>query len=193
MLARRRNAEVCLAPDNQVLSVVAPISLRCAAMSKLTPCGACASFLPPAASVCPTCGHSAKRVSRLPKAVRGLLAVGGGGLLSVTLSACYGAPCAGSSCGTTCDPYAADPLGDGIDQNCDGVDGYADAGTGDGGAVTDGGSNTGDDAGASADGGATDAGATDAGASDAGSADDGGTTDDAGASDAGAAADAAAP
>jgi hypothetical protein len=96
--------------------------------------------------------------------VKALLGIAGGGLLSVTLSACYGAPCTGGACEprdagpdpmTCVDPAedldgdgycldydcdesdvdinadAVDPVGDMLDQNCDGVDGYlsdADAG-----------------------------------------------------------------
>ncbi len=169
-------------------------------MTKLTACSTCGSFLPPYASACPSCARLAPR-TRLPAAVRGLLAIGGGGLLSVTLSACYGAPCAGggSSCYNDfcsdssadtdgdgycleydCDEtradvheYAQDSAGDGVDQNCDGVDGVAgtDAGS----------SDAGSDAGTSSDGGASDGGAGDGGASS-----EGGASSDAAVSDAGA-------
>jgi hypothetical protein len=86
--------------------------------------------------------------------VNGLLALAGGGVMAVTLMACYGAPsgegyfvCTNGQTtddkdhdGYTCDdcdddnanihPNALDLLGDGIDQNCDGVDGEADADAG---------------------------------------------------------------
>ncbi|MGE0789452.1 MAG: hypothetical protein AB7S26_27505 [Sandaracinaceae bacterium] len=84
----------------------------------------------------------------MPAPLRGLLAVGAGGLLAMTLSACYGAgidptfdagpPCTDNdrdgycAIDMDCDdddfdihPFASDPLGDGVDQNCDGVDGDA--------------------------------------------------------------------
>jgi hypothetical protein len=125
--------------------------------TKLIACSECSSFLPAGARACPNCGFESRSlIARLPGPVRGLLLVGGGGLMSVTLSACYGAPCAG----TVCDPYDAGPVtcedsaqdtdldgyclahdcdetdpnrhegaldtaGDGIDQNCDSVDGVA--------------------------------------------------------------------
>ena len=136
--------------------------------TKLATCPCCRSFLPPDATACAHCARPVARkpsvLARVPAPLRGLLAIGGGGLLSITLSACYGAPCTGTACtpilpdaGTTCvdptedadgDGYcldydcdetnpdhhadADDPLGDMLDQNCDGVDGYfvpgADAG-----------------------------------------------------------------
>ena len=128
-------------------------------MTKLASC-ACGSFLPLASTSCPHCAARVGPVqigsffASLPGPVRAAAAVVGGGLLSVTLSACYGSPCAGGSCepidsgpdycaddsmDTDGDGYcleydcdetdvaihelASDPDGDGIDQNCDGVDG----------------------------------------------------------------------
>ncbi len=117
-------------------------------MSKLTACSECSGFLPPAASACPHCGGRVARSTPLPKPLRAALAIGAGGLLAMTLSACYGGGVdfprdSGPMCTDNdgdgycvidgdCDdanfdihPFAADPLGDGIDQNCDMVDGVA--------------------------------------------------------------------
>lgn len=107
---------------------------------QLSACPSCTGFLPPSAASCPHCGADAKAAE--PRAVgslvRGLVAVASGGAMAVTLMACYGLPpceddadndgyCLQDDCDDT-DPtinnYADDPLGDGIDQNCDGVDGY---------------------------------------------------------------------
>lgn len=84
----------------------------------------------------------------MPSIVRGLLALGGGGLLSVTLSACYGAPCAGG--GDRC----YEPPDSGQQPDTD----------------------AGSDAGWAFDAGSTDAGSTDAGSTDAGSSDGGSVT-----------------
>ena len=113
-------------------------------MSKLTSCNACSGFLPPSASSCPHCGETlVVRPRPMPKALRGMLAIGAGGLLAMTLSACYGGgvgpePCFDGDGDGYCisdgdcndsdfniRPFADDPEGDGVDQNCDGVDGIA--------------------------------------------------------------------
>lgn len=117
-------------------------------MSKLSSCSECSGFLPPQASACPNCGQAVvARPKPMPKPLRGVLALGAGGLLAMTLSACYGGgvyyedagpPCTDNDgdgyCVSDgdCDdtdfevrPFAPDPLGDMIDQNCDGVDGTA--------------------------------------------------------------------
>lgn len=115
-------------------------------------CPCCESFVP--GHICPECGHA------LPKKtgfVRKLMNVAATGAAAVTLAACYGVPidpidpdggmycddpasdldgdgycgewdCDESSASTNA--FAFDELGDGEDQNCDGVDGYAgDAGS----------------------------------------------------------------
>lgn len=117
-------------------------------MSKLTSCPHCDGFLPHGAAACPLCGATVK--SPLSKPLRGVLALGAGSLLAMTLSACYGAPiddigspyCPDPTtdidgdgyCGSTYDCNESDPTvnfgavdteGDGVDSNCDGVDGYA--------------------------------------------------------------------
>jgi hypothetical protein len=122
-------------------------------MAKLTPCPSCGSFLPLNASACAHCDRGL--IARMPLPLKGLMAVGAGGLLSMTLSACYGVvvdpydsgiPSDGGTCDDITldldgDGYcgdldcneneadtnagADDPLGDSIDQNCDGVDGIA--------------------------------------------------------------------
>lgn len=113
-------------------------------MSKLTSCNECSGFLPPSASTCPHCGETVvARPKPLPKPLRGMLAIGAGGLLAMTLSACYGGGVGPEPCfdgdgdgycvsDGDCDdsdfdirPFAPDPEGDGVDQNCDGVDGEA--------------------------------------------------------------------
>ncbi|MCB9593084.1 MAG: putative metal-binding motif-containing protein [Sandaracinaceae bacterium] len=118
-------------------------------MSKLRSCSVCAAFLPEGASECPVCEAPARSILS-SKPLRGLFAAGAGSLLAMTLSACYGAPidpysnpwcpdpatdldgdnyCSAAYDCNESDPSvhvgASDALGDGIDQNCDGVDGYA--------------------------------------------------------------------
>ena len=119
-------------------------------MSKLNACSGCSSFLPTGASACPACGAAVPATLGL-KVLRGLAATGAGSLLAMTLSACYGAPigpeynpwCSDSASDLDRDGYcgvydcnesdssvnagASDPVGDGIDQNCDGVDGTLEA------------------------------------------------------------------
>lgn len=152
-------------------------------MTQLNLCTACAGFIPHEATSCPHCDTpaavppAARTSSRmLSRLVRGAVMLTSSSAFAITLMACYGAPpCEGSEdadgdgypnndCVETVDcddddaaiyPGADDPEGDGIDQNCDGIDGIAsDGGVGDGGTSDDG------DAGAlDADGGALDAGA----------------------------------
>lgn len=115
-------------------------------MTKLPPCRACGAFVPHRAEDCPCCG--AARAPSLPGWLRALATVGAGGALAVTLSACYGGPCGGAGCYETtpepcedadgdgycgaqdCDdadaaihPGTRDPEGDGVDQDCNAVDG----------------------------------------------------------------------
>jgi hypothetical protein len=160
-----------------------------AAMNKLSPCPHCASFLPLGVGACPGCQRSVRRSRRLPAPMRALLAVGGGGLLSVTLSACYGGPCAGPG-GSCYEPYDSGPArctdfsqdldGDGycLDQDCDETNANVHSGAscpaGDAG-LTDGGSTS--------DAGSMDDAGTDGGLStdDGGLTTDGGSTTDAGA------------
>lgn len=185
-------------------------------MNTLLRCRHCPSFVPASASACPNCLElnvsqrvraTGPALARIPGPLRSLLAIGGGGLLSMTLSACYGGGCVDGYCFEDCSNpeldtdhdyyclesdcdetnaaihrYASDELGDGVDQNCDGADGIApppDAGGqgGDGGNA---------DGGAATDAAATDAAATDAAAiEDAGTSTDGGLGIDGGSSDGG--------
>lgn len=116
----------------------------------LTSCDSCAGFLPPTASACPHCGAAVAA----PATGRGLggklLAAAGSGMVALTLMACYGGGpddycydddddgyystqgCGDAGVVVDCDdnnadihPGAEDPADDGIDQNCDGVDGVA--------------------------------------------------------------------
>ncbi|AUX19669.1 hypothetical protein SOCEGT47_001210 [Sorangium cellulosum] len=128
-------------------------------MLTLGACPCCDGFLPPGASACPHCGEAAA-AERVPCAqarhgvASRLLATASGGLMAVTLMACYGAPpcdapatdrdgdgyqatCEGFGPEEDCDdddpnvhPGAADASGDGIDQDCSGDD--APPGTGGG-------------------------------------------------------------
>lgn len=132
-------------------------------MSAFLDCISCSGFVPHDTAVCPHCGEAvAKKSPRRPAARGGLfgkvLTAAAGGLMSLTLMACYGIAynCdeqppdddgdgwdteSGYGCGDShpepdCDdtdatiyPGAPDSLGDNIDQNCDGVDGVVD-GTG---------------------------------------------------------------
>ncbi|MRG92391.1 putative metal-binding motif-containing protein [Polyangium spumosum] len=126
----------------------------------LKSCVSCEGFVPGSASSCPHCG-AAVATSGAPSALAGLgkslAALATGGAMAVTLMACYGLPPCESSVdadgdgvpacndygNSDCDdtnrdihPGAEDPKGDGIDQNCDGVDGKAwdEPDAGDGGA-----------------------------------------------------------
>lgn len=109
-------------------------------------CSACPGLVPARASRCPNCGAHASRPSA---GMRAITALFGGGAIAMTLMACYGLPPCDASEDTDkdgvfpgycyagdpridCDdsdatihPCAADPEGDGIDQNCDGSDGLA--------------------------------------------------------------------
>jgi len=114
-------------------------------MQRLVACADCGGFLAPRGGRCPHCGARSERLLRLAAAIA---AATGGGLIAMTLMACYGGPpcgpaddadrdgypgsfCSGPNprdCNDTdpsIHPGAADPFGDGIDQNCDGVDGIA--------------------------------------------------------------------
>lgn len=140
-------------------------------MSALLDCGSCAGFLPPGADCCPHCGVVAAPQAGARATSKGLLGTiataAAGGLMSLTLMACYGVgyvPCEDTvdadqdgyytseqqNCdidsGRDCDdanpdihPGAEDPLGDDIDQNCDGQDGGTGGGGGTGGTVGSGG------------------------------------------------------
>ncbi len=112
----------------------------------LVSCSHCTGFVPANITTCPHCGTQSLDVkpnSKLGSLVAGVAAAATGGVVAVTLMACYGAPYVDndgdgyeatySDCNdadATIHPDAPDPAGDGIDQNCDGVDGInPDAGT----------------------------------------------------------------
>lgn len=107
-------------------------------------CRTCAGFLPRSATSCPNCGLAVPR----NRDRRGLAVAAMASVTLVTLAACYGAPecvdrrdadkdgsfaCADNPrMSEDCDdqdaarrPGFPDPEGDGIDQNCDGVDGLS--------------------------------------------------------------------
>jgi hypothetical protein len=112
----------------------------------LLTCTSCEGFVPKNAAACPHCGTESLDVqttSKLSGLVKGLATAATGGLVAVTLMACYGGPGVENSdfdgdgfgrfqdCNdndASINPGANDPLGDGIDQNCDGVDGVTDGG-----------------------------------------------------------------
>jgi hypothetical protein len=142
-------------------------------MEMFLDCASCAGFIPHAADACPHCGKAVSRKKKAKAAGKtGLLAtaatVATGGLMSITLMACYGIAytCEGpdadgdgykseSSVGECFEdldcndsdasiyPGAEDSLGDDIDQNCDGVDGNAEGSGGAGGGGTGGGGGAG--------------------------------------------------
>ncbi|MEZ4313116.1 MAG: putative metal-binding motif-containing protein [Polyangiaceae bacterium] len=130
-------------------------------MANFLDCASCAGFIPHDASSCPHCGETvARKAAPAAKGRAGLVGTiataAAGGLMSLTLMACYGIAytCENqvdkdgdgffTSTDPNCDipsfeldcndddanihPDAPDTVGDGVDQNCDGVDG--DAGTG---------------------------------------------------------------
>ena len=123
-------------------------------MSELKSCRACQGFIPNKASRCPHCSARVALVQSdlFVRLAKKALAISSGGAMAMTLMACYGAPpgqdsddadgdgyyggfCADVEDGEPdCDdtnadihPGADDPLGDDIDQNCDGADGIAPA------------------------------------------------------------------
>jgi hypothetical protein len=114
----------------------------------LLSCSHCAGFVPPNLTACPHCDAKlldVKANSKFGSMVKTVTAAATGGLVAVTLMACYGGPPSEfddndvdgfgfDDCNdfdATINPGASDPLGDGIDQNCDGVDGLAfDGGSG---------------------------------------------------------------
>lgn len=59
-------------------------------MARLGSCGACGGFVPEGAKACPNCGAGVS--SSRSALVAGLLALAGGGVMAVTLAACYGPP-----------------------------------------------------------------------------------------------------
>ncbi|WP_437534458.1 putative metal-binding motif-containing protein [Sorangium sp. So ce726] len=86
-------------------------------MLTLGACPCCDGFVPPGASACPHCGATptAERVScaQARHGIAGrLLAVASGGMMAVTLMACYGMP--------PCDEPATDSDGDGYQATCEG-------------------------------------------------------------------------
>ncbi|MBK8254078.1 MAG: putative metal-binding motif-containing protein [Polyangiaceae bacterium] len=130
-------------------------------MEQFLDCGSCQGFVPHDADTCPHCGNSVVAPAPQKQSRKGLLGamatVATGGLMSITLMACYGIAytCDGgvdkdgdgfyltndANCESDCNdndpnihPFADDPLGDGIDQNCDGQDGGGGGGSGGGGA-----------------------------------------------------------
>lgn len=110
-------------------------------MANLRTCGGCDGLVPATRAVCP---HCERPVGRLGRAARRVAQAAGAGALLATLMACYGGPpkcepgtdkdgdraCTKGPRALDCNdddpnirPWAEDPAGDGIDQNCDGVDG----------------------------------------------------------------------
>ncbi len=87
---------------------------------RLSRCPACPAFLPPGTSRCPACAVT------LPRWVVRAAAALGASAVAMTLSACYGAPCAGGACyepsyPTGCEDPRADLDGDGYcgEADCD--------------------------------------------------------------------------
>lgn len=139
-------------------------------------CVSCAGFIPSAASACPHCGQAVSRkaqptprkrrkgakAARRPGLLGAVATAAAGGLMSLTLMACYGVAyvcdgpdndgdgyvgngdpsCSNLDCNDNdpnIHPGADDPLGDGIDQDCDGQDGMGVGGGGAGGTSNTGG------------------------------------------------------
>jgi hypothetical protein len=130
-------------------------------MSVLLDCGSCSGFVPPSARQCPHCGEAIAQKAASRSLVKGgvfgtIATAATGGLMSLTLMACYGVPItcddqtdadgdgysasSDPSCNVDCDdsnadihPDAEETEGDGVDSNCDGSDGTAGGGPGGGG------------------------------------------------------------
>jgi hypothetical protein len=116
-------------------------------MTTLATCPTCAGFIPPAAALCPHCGAACAAAPPAASLGSKLLAAASTGVMAITLMACYGGgpdpecvdkdgdgafTCFAGGENDDCDdnnaaiyPGAPDPADDGIDQNCDGVDGPA--------------------------------------------------------------------
>lgn len=113
-------------------------------------CSACSSFVPAKEAACPACGAKFAR-SATTKVVSGVLALAGGSVFAMTLTACYGAIaepiyddtgtrgdtpactdedldsyCTPDDCDDTdaaVNPGATDTAGDEVDSDCGGTDG----------------------------------------------------------------------
>ncbi len=121
---------------------------------RLLSCPACAGFVPGGRASCPHCDAAmASGSSWTVRLARRLASMIGGGAFAITLMACYGAMprhgeyADGRDCQSDADqdgscapqdcndgdplvfPGTQDPDLDGIDQNCDGVDGWRDPAT----------------------------------------------------------------
>jgi hypothetical protein len=116
-------------------------------MGNLATCVTCGGLVPPRRATCPHCDRP---IGRAVRAARRLAMAAGGGAMLMTLMACYGGPprcepgtdldgdraCTKGPRALDCDdhdptirPWAEDKDGDGVDQNCDGVDGMKPSGT----------------------------------------------------------------
>ena len=73
---------------------------------KLAICPTCTGFLPPSVA-CPHCQASAPKPSRALRLLKKTLMVAGGGAMTMTIAACYGAPCAADS---DCSPEPIDSI-----------------------------------------------------------------------------------
>lgn len=110
--------------------------------TELSRCATCDGFSPPRRAACVHCDAPVR--SRLGQLGRALAAGAGAGAFMMTLMACYGRSHQPACTGSNADgdgsclpddcndgdpavhPGAQDPEQDGIDQNCDGVDGWRD-------------------------------------------------------------------
>jgi hypothetical protein len=112
----------------------------------LSSCRACGGLVPPARTACPHC-DAPFAPRRFAAITRALVTAAGGGALAMSLMACYGGPMhqmPPASAPTACEDYdgdgactpadcndqnlaiypgALDYADDGVDQDCDGVDG----------------------------------------------------------------------
>jgi hypothetical protein len=109
-------------------------------MSQLRSCSECGGLVPVRLAACPNCDAPSRSRGRIAGVIAGVV---GGGALMMTLMACYGLPakcdpaddkdgdgfCPATKRQRDCDdtnkdihPGATDTAGDGVDQNCDGVD-----------------------------------------------------------------------
>ena len=87
-------------------------------MNEIRVCNQCQGFIPEHRQSCPNC---ATEEFSIPAPIKGAFTLVAGSVMAVTLSACYGSPCAGSAeCGLVVTPMDVCDSDDAIDADEDG-------------------------------------------------------------------------